>query len=115
MPTINLGPSETQPYSVAIVSSTAGTISVVPAVTGQIVKVYRFYLVSSGTATVTPQDGTTALSGGVPLVANGSWVLASDGIPWFVTSPGNAFQLANSGTGVVISGAVYYTQNKYHV
>ena len=115
MPTVNLGPAEASPYTVAIVSSTAGTISVVPAVTGQVVKVYRFYLVSSGTATVTPQDGTTAISGGVPLVANGSFVLAADGIPWFVTSPGNAFQLANSGSGVTISGAVYYTQNKFHV
>jgi hypothetical protein len=115
MPTVNLGPAEATPYTIAVVSSTAATISVVPAVTGQVVKVYRFYLVSSGTAIVTPQDGTTALSGGVPLVANGSWVLAADGIPWFVTSPGNAFQLANSGTGVVISGAVYYTQNKFNV
>jgi hypothetical protein len=115
MPQLQVGPGEVQPYSVAIVSSTAATISVVPAVTGQIVKVYRFYLVSSGTAIVTPQDGTTAVSGGVPLVANGSWVLAADGVPWFVTSPGNAFQLANSGTGVTISGAVYYTQNKFHV
>ena len=115
MPTVNLGPAEASPYTVAVVSSTAATISVVPAVTGQVVKVYRFYLVSSGTATVTPQDGTTAISGGVPLVANGSFVLAADGIPWFVTSPGNAFQLANSGSGVTISGAVYYTQNKFNV
>ena len=113
MPTVNLGPAEATPYSVAIVSSTSATISVVPAVSGQVVKVYRFYLVSSGTAILTAQDGTTALSGGVPLVANGSWVLASDGVPWFVTSPGNAFQLGNSGSGVTISGAVYYTQNKF--
>jgi hypothetical protein len=113
MPQLQVGPGESQPYSVAIVSSTAATISVVPAVTGQIVKVYRFYLVSSGTATIAPLDGSTALSGGVPLVANGSWVLASDGIPWFVTTTGNAFQISNSGTGITISGAVYYTQNKF--
>ena len=113
MPQFSLGPGEVQPYSIAVVSSTSATISVVPAVSGQIVKVYRFYLVSSGTAIVTPQDGSTALSGGVPLVANGSWVLAADGIPWFVTSPGNAFQLGNSGSGITISGAVYYTQNKF--
>ena len=114
MPTINLGPSETQPYSVAIVSGTAATQTIVPAVVGQVVKVYSFYLVSSGTATVTPLDGSTALSGGVPLVANGSWTLASDGIPWFVTSPGNAFQLSST-AGITITGAVYYTQNRYNV
>jgi len=113
MPSLQVGPGEAQPYSVAIVSSTAATISVVPAVSGQIVKVYRFFLVASGTAILTAQDGTTAVAGGVPLVANGSWVLAADGVPWFVTSPGNAFQLGNTGTGVTISGAVYYTQNKF--
>jgi hypothetical protein len=113
MPTVNVGPAEASPYSIAVVSSTAATISVVPAVSGQVVKVYRFYLVSSGTANIAPLDGSTALSGAVPLVANGSWVLAADGIPWFVTSPGNAFQLSNSGTGVFITGAVYYTQNKF--
>jgi hypothetical protein len=113
MPSINIGPSEAQAYLIAIVSSTATTISVVPAVTGQIIKVYRFFIVSAGTTIVTPQDGTTALSGGVPLVANGSWVLAADGIPWFVTSPGNAFQFNNNGTSITLSGAVYYTQNKF--
>ena len=82
------------------------------AVAGQVVKVYKLFLISNGTSTVVPLDGSTALSGGIPLVANGSFVLNGDGTPWYVTSPGNAFALSNTAT-ITISGAIYYTQNKY--
>lgn len=113
MPYVSTGPSNDMPYSIAIVSSTAATITPVAAVTNQIVRVYKMYLLSSGTAILTPQDGSTALSGGIPLAANGSIVLDSDGCPWYITSPGNAFTIANSGSGVTISGCIYYTQNKW--
>lgn len=112
MPYIGIGPTDDMPFAISIVSSTAATITPVAAVAGTIVRVYKIFLISSGTAILTFQDGTTAVSGGVPLVANGSITLSGDGTPWFTTSPGNAFQIGNTGSGVTISGNVYYTQHK---
>jgi|SRR6516162_1014557 hypothetical protein len=113
MPGVSIYPSNDMPYSIAVVSSTAATITPVAAVTGQVVRVYKMYLLSSGTAILTPQDGSTPLSGGIPMAANGSIVLDADGCPWYITSPGNAFTIANSGAGVTISGCIYYQQNKW--
>jgi len=113
MTTFAIGPEDRTIYTVAVVSSTAATISAIPAVTGQQIRVYKLFLVSSGTATITFEDGSTALAGGIPMTANGAITLDADGLPWFTTSAGNAFQIANSGSGVTISGALYYTTTRW--
>ena len=84
----------------------------VAGVTGQIIRVYKLFLVVGGTTTLTFQDGSTGLSGGLPMVVNGSIVLDMDGQPWFKTSSGNAFNISNSGN-LQVSGTVYYTQQQY--
>lgn len=62
-----------------------------------------------GAATnITFQDGANPQSGPLPLVANEAIVLDIDGTPWFITSPGNAFIVANSSSAQV-SGTVYYS------
>ena len=91
------------------INGAGATVSVITAVAGTIFRVYKIWLVTGGSTNLTFEDGTTALSGPVPILANGSIVLDMDGWPWFVTSAGNAFNILNSGTAQ-ISGTVYYTQ-----
>lgn len=112
MPYVSLGPSNDMPLTIAVVSSSATTIAAVSGVAGSVVKVYKLFLVTGGTTNITFADGTTGLSGALPMAANGSITLDLDGTPWFVTSPGAAFNITNSGN-LQVSGSVYYTQNKW--
>lgn len=97
----------------SVVNSSAATITAIAAVTGQIIRVYKMFLVLSGVSTVTLQDGNgNALSGPMSMLANGSITFMHDGQPWFVTAAGASFQIANSGS-VQISGTLYYTQTAF--
>ena len=91
------------------VTSTSATVVGVASISGQIIRVYKLFLVVGGVTNLTFQDGTTALSGALPFVANSSIALNMDGNPWFTTTAGNAFNIGNSGSGVQVSGTVYYT------
>ena len=113
MANVSIGPAELgSALAFAVVSSSATGIAAVAGVTGQIIRVYKLFLVVGGTTTLTFQDGSTGLSGGLPMVVNGSIVLDMDGQPWFKTSSGNAFNISNSGN-LQVSGTVYYTQQQY--
>jgi hypothetical protein len=98
-----------QPGYLTAVSINATTTVAAPAgTTGLKVRVYRAWL-SSGqgvTSTITFQDGSTNLSGAIPLINGQQLVLDNTGEPWFVTSLGNAFNISISGTQV--SGMLYY-------
>ena len=90
--------------------ATTGDNVIVAAVAGQIIQVYRIFLITTTAITLTFKDGAgTTLTGGLPLAANGAITLDHSGDPWFVTTAGNAFILNQSGTSQ-ISGAVWYTQ-----
>jgi hypothetical protein len=80
---------------------------------GLIIRVYKLFLVVGGTTNITFQDAGTALSGPLPMVANGSIVLDMDGTPWFTTSSGNGFLIASSGSSIQVSGVVYYQTSPY--
>lgn len=108
MSTVWMGPQNGSPLLTAPVTSASSTIAAIAAVSGQIIRVYKLFLVVGGTTNLTFEDGNNALSGAVPMVANGSITLDMDGTPWFTTSVGNAFNIANSGS-VQVSGTVYYT------
>lgn len=113
---VSLTPNDSSPFLVAVVSATA-TTALIAGVTNKIVRVYKLFLVASGTTTVTFFDGTasgTALNGGIPFVANGSIVLDLDGTSWFTGSMGNAFTMVSSGSAITVSGAVYYTQQPFY-
>ena len=112
---VSIQPNDSSPFTVAIVSATA-TANVIAGVTNRIVRVYRLFLVASGTTTLTFCDGgaTVVLSGGIPMVANGSITLDLDGTPWFTTSMGNAFTLVSTGSGITVSGNMYYTQQPFY-
>ena len=109
---VSLQPTDGLTLQVAVVSATATAISAPAAVTSQIIRIYKLFLVSAGTTNITFEDGTTALSGALPLVANGAITLDLDGQPWFTCTRANNFTIGNSGN-LQVSGAVYYTQTNY--
>jgi hypothetical protein len=92
----------------SVVNSSAATVTGVAGVSGQIIRVYAMVLVIGGTSNITFQDGTTALSGAMPMLANGSIVLDNNGNHWYATSSSNAFNIGNSGS-VSVNGTIYYT------
>ena len=106
---VSIGPIDGEFLQSVIVSSSAG--GNIPAPAGQngvIIRIYRVMLVLGGTTNITFQDGSTALSGAMPMLANGSFFLPMDGYPHFTTLAGNAFNI-NSSTAVQVSGTVWFT------
>jgi len=90
------------------IDSSSSTIAAVPAISGQIIRVYAIFFVVGGTTNLTFQNGSTELTGAMPFVANGSLTLDNNGNAWAETSAGSAFNILNSGS-VQVSGTVYYT------
>jgi hypothetical protein len=110
---VSLQPMDGLGLTSAVVSSSATAISAPAAVTSQIIRIYKLFLVVAGTTNLQFQDGTTALSGAIPMVANGAVTLDLDGQPWFTCSKGNAFTISNSG-GIGVYGTVYYTATPFN-
>lgn len=108
MTSVWLQPQNGYPILPAVINSSAATVPAVAAISGNIIRVYKIFFVVGGTTNLTFEDGSTALSGPMPFVANGSLVLDMNGTPWFTTSSGNAFNILNSGAASV-NGTVYYT------
>ncbi len=73
-----------------------------------IIRVYQIMLVLGGATNITFKDGSTALSGPMPMLANGSYYLPMTGYPHFTTSVGNDFNI-NSSNAVQVSGTVWFT------
>ena len=109
MATMWLGPPNGGPLIAAAINSTSPTIALVAGAAGQIIRIFKIFLVVGGTTNLTFEDGSTALTGAIPMASNGSLTLDMDGTAWFTSSAGNALNLLNSGS-VQVSGAVYYTQ-----
>ena len=109
----NSGPVFLSPFPLANATlsfSTGGTTTVIPAVGGEIIQVYRLYFTVLATTTITFQDGTTALSGALSFAPLGSLVFDLDTRPWFQTGPGNPFVI-NLSTTSQISGEIFYVYN----
>ena len=95
---------------VAISSNSTGDITVVAAVAGKEIHVYRLVLVVDADTVLTFKDGaSTNLTGAMSMLGEGSIVLDYDGAPkaWFATSSGNAFVINQTWTAQV-SGKVSY-------
>lgn len=94
----------------AITGTGTGDNTIIAAVTGRSIYVWKIFFTCAGAVNVTFKDGTTALSGAIILTANGSSMsLSYDGAPWFSTTNGNAFVINSSGA-VALSGIVHYTE-----
>ncbi len=107
MGTVSIGPAQAGSLVSVAVNDTSSLIAAPAGVPGKRLLIYRLFLVVGAVTNLTFQDGATVLSGPLPMIANGSIVLDIDGTAWFGTSPGNPFNIANSG-GVQVSGTVYY-------
>lgn len=103
-----------EPLLEAIVdSASSGDNVIVTGVAGRVIEVYRLFFVCDVAMLVTVKDGVaTALTGAMSMQASGAIVLdaydAGIPVPWFTTSPGNAFIINTTG-GVGIRGRCYYT------
>ncbi len=94
--------------SVVVNSAAGGNIASPAGINNLIIRVYQVMLVLGGTTNITFQDGSTALSGAMPMLANGSFYLPSTGYPHYTTSVGNAFNI-NSSNAVQVGGTVWFT------
>lgn len=101
-------PIGTDKFSEAVIDcASSGDNTIIAAVAGQTIRVYRMFAIAASTVTVTVKDGaSTALTGAMTL---GSCVLDEDDSPWFTLTRGNALILG-LGDAVQVSGRVYYIQ-----
>lgn len=89
----------------------AGDNTVIAAVAGQIIRVYKILLWANGSTSVTLKDGAaTSLTGAMAFTAQTGFVLDYDDQPWFITSSGNAFVI-NLSAAIQVSGTLSFTQS----
>lgn len=92
-------------------ASVNGNNTLIPAVSGRILRIYQILLVSSGTATATFQSGAggTPITGPIPLAANTGF--ATDWNPYghFQTAEGALLNLSLS-AGVGVGGWLTYAE-----
>jgi hypothetical protein len=95
----------------------AGNNEIVAAVTGKSICVLATLLMAADTVTATVysdiQSGGTALSGPMPLAANGGFVLPAPADPsacWFKTAAGKKLNLYLSAAKQVSGAVVYYEE-----
>lgn len=89
----------------------AGNNVLVAAAPGQVIRVYRMFIVFAAADTAYFRNGAAGagFTGAMTMTQGGSIVLDFDGEPWFETDDGVAFIL-NMTAGVQASGRIYYTQ-----
>ena len=94
--------------SAPINSAAGGDLVIVAAVSGKQIKVYQLEIMGLASLTIQPKDGTggTAFTGVETTVAGVPLIFPNTGVPWFVTSSGNAFVIATS--AFQCSGHVQY-------
>lgn len=99
---------QNQLTSAAINFSNTGANTVVAAVTGRRIRVWKMNFTCTTASNLTFEDGSTALSGAYDLQANGSIFFPYDSAPYYETTIGAGFVISQSGTSS-IQGTVYYT------
>jgi hypothetical protein len=96
--------------SASVSISSSGNNTVISEVASTTIRVFRIFLVAAAAVNITIYNGATALTGALPMTANGSIVLDFDTVPWFVTTGTNNF-IINLSSAVAVTGTVYYTQS----
>ena len=94
--------------SLPINFSGSGDQIILPAVSGQIIRVFRLKLSFQAATTILIKDGANILDGPLFFLANGGMVLDNTGIPWY-TAQGNF--VINSSNAVQVGGNVDYLQD----
>ena len=91
--------------------SGSGANTIVAGVAGKKIYIFRLYFILGGASNLTFKDGSTALTGAMPFLANGYMVLDPTLVPWHECASGDAF-IINSSNAVQVSGAIGYVQSK---
>lgn len=97
--------------SIDINASSSGDNTIIAAVTSRPIRVYQVFIVANAAVNLLFKDGasTNFNAFAVPLTAQGSAITFQyTGMPWWVTTLGNAFIINLSGA-VQITGRAYYT------
>lgn len=89
--------------------SNTGDNTVISAVAGKTIRIFRIFFVCSAATEITIKNGTTALTGAMSMGQNGGFTLDYQAEAWFTATAGNAFVISQSGTAQ-ISGRIYYQQ-----
>lgn len=97
-------------FSAPINAALTGDNTLIAAVPGKTIHVVDMLLVSAGVTNLTFKDGAAAISGPMPMVANGQIVLHENpNSEWFATTnPANALIVNSSGTTIQLSGIIHY-------
>lgn len=88
----------------------SGDNTIIAAVSGSIIRVYQFFMVSNAAVNVIFKHNSTAFNAfAIPFTAQGSnMVLDHTGQPWFTGLPGEAFIINLSGA-VQMTGQLFYS------
>jgi hypothetical protein len=97
----------------AIDFANTGDNIIVPAVSGQGIYVFKYFLVVGAAVDLTFWDGPSVsgnkLTGVISLATNEAMVFTFDTRPWYSTTLGNAF-IINASNSSQVSGRAYYLQ-----
>lgn len=102
-----LYPRKSHLISAPITFASSGNNTLIALSATKRIMVHRLWLVVAGATALTFKNGSTELSGAVPMLSNGGMTFDITGEPWFEVDIGNAFIL-NSSNAVQVSGSVYY-------
>ncbi len=103
-------PSSSALTEVIINQSASGDTTLVSATSSLVTRLYSVFLVVAGITNLTFKDGSTALTGAMPFVANQGMALDLRAEPWFTGTANTAFIL-NSSQAVQVSGRMYYLKS----
>lgn len=112
MPTRPGMPTTKQLTQASVSVAASGDNTLVAATASQTTRVFRLYLVNSGTVKVDAKfkSATTDKTGAMSLYPGGTICLDFDGEPWFVTGANEAFIL-NLSAAAQISGWIDYEKS----
>lgn len=95
----------------AVSFNSSGSNTVISAVAGQTIAIYGLDLYCASAVTVQLKDGSTNLTGAIPVTTNATNYVkpVMDAPAYWTLTLGNAFNIS-LGSGVACAGAVWYTQ-----
>jgi len=92
------------------VSSSGDNVILANTVPDRVFSVYRIFFVLGATAAdVTIKSGATVLTGPMPMLGYGAFMLDFTEEHWFATAPGEDF-IINLSAATPLAGTVYYTE-----
>lgn len=104
------GPVINDLQGAAINFSASGDTAIIAGAAGKITNIMALYIIVGGATNITIKDGSTALTGPLPLLANGSFVLEYRSRPHFANAAANTAININSSAAVQVSGRAEYIQ-----